>query len=97
MSSKRSVIVAYDISSNKTRRLIYKILKVWRIDGQKSVHECRLTNRQAEELFVEINEPVDQDSDRLLMVWLAQNRKILIRGIARDLVNCRNRYGGESL
>ena len=53
MGTIETVIVAYDISKNKVRAKIHKILKEWRLGGQKSVHECRLTKRQAEELFLE--------------------------------------------
>ncbi|MBF0452418.1 MAG: CRISPR-associated endonuclease Cas2 [Candidatus Magnetomorum sp.] len=95
MSSHRPIVVAYDISNDKIRKKVFKILKLWRIDGQKSVHECRLTQGQAEELFLQINDPLDQKTDRLLMVWLEQNRKVLTRGIARNLINCKLRFGGE--
>ncbi|KPA10105.1 CRISPR-associated protein Cas2 [Candidatus Magnetomorum sp. HK-1] len=76
MGNNRPIIVAYDISNNKTRRNIFKILKSWRIDGQKSVHECRLNQQQAEELFLQLNDPIDQETDRLMMAWLEQNRKV---------------------
>ncbi|KPA15874.1 CRISPR-associated protein Cas2 [Candidatus Magnetomorum sp. HK-1] len=95
MRKNRPIVVAYDISDNKARRKVFKILKSWRIDGQKSVHECRLSNYQAEELFLQISDPINQSTDRLMMAWLSQNRKILIRGKARNLINCQTIYGGE--
>jgi CRISPR-associated protein Cas2 len=95
MRKNKPIIVAYDISKDKIRRKIFKILKLWRIDGQKSVHECRLNQRQAEELFLQLNDPIDQSTDRLLMAWISQNRKILTRGIGKNLLYQYNRYGGE--
>jgi len=38
--SRKPIIVAYDISNNKVRSKALKIVKEWRLDGQKSVHEC---------------------------------------------------------
>ena len=81
MSLANQVIVAYDISNNKTRNKIRKIINEWRLDGQKSVHECWLNNRQAEELFLQIGASANKDTDKLLMAWLEPRRKILTRGI----------------
>lgn len=83
MSTVRPVIIAYDVSDNKKRYRIFKILKSWRLGGQKSVHECRLTKNQAEELFLQIVEHLDHKTDDLLMAWLEPNRSILCRGIAQ--------------
>lgn len=81
------IIVAYDISENKTRRRVLKVLKGWRLDGQKSVHECRLGLRAAEELFVQLSEPLDPATDSLIMAWLDGSRRPLARGIGRPALN----------
>ncbi len=74
------VVIAYDISDNKNRSKIHRILKEWRLDGQKSVHECKLTGQQAEELFLQLSEITDTKTDNLLMIWIERRRKILTRG-----------------
>jgi len=84
MNKYRSVIVTYDISDNKIRTKAFKILKDWRIDGQKSVHECLLTNNQAMELFLQLNTPLNQNTDKLMMVWLDSHKKVLCRGLGRN-------------
>ncbi|MBT6339967.1 MAG: CRISPR-associated endonuclease Cas2 [Desulfobacula sp.] len=84
---KRPIIVAYDISRNKIRTRVRKILKEWRLDNQKSLYECRLTNRQAEELFLQLSENLDHKTDKLLMAWLEPHRNLLYRGIGRDRIN----------
>ena len=76
----RPIIVAYDISKNKTRRQVFKILQEWRLDGQKSVHECRLDRRKAEELFLQLGTAIDRKTDNLLMAWVNTRRKVLVRG-----------------
>jgi len=80
----RPVIVAYDISDNKARKNVFKILKMWRLDGQKSVHECRLKKNQAQELFIQISEHINQSTDSIMIAWIETHRKILYRGLGRD-------------
>ncbi len=92
MSTSRPIVVAYDISKNKIRYKIHKILKEWRLGGQKSVHECRLKMRQAEELFLQLSEPLDKKTDRLLMVWLEIHRSVLYRGVGKDSISYKLRH-----
>jgi CRISPR-associated protein Cas2 len=87
MNNTQPVIIAYDISDNKKRNAVYKILKKWRLDGQKSVHECRLKQWQAEELFLQINEIIDQDTDCLMIAWLETHRQVLYKGIGKPFIN----------
>ncbi|MDM8523749.1 CRISPR-associated endonuclease Cas2 [Desulfococcaceae bacterium HSG8] len=81
------VIVTYDITKNKIRSGVYKIIKEWRLDGQKSVHECRLKMREAEELFLQLSEPLDKETDSLLMIWLESHRPVLCRGLGRNNIH----------
>lgn len=86
MGRKRPVLVSYDITMDKTRRHVFKILKDWRLDGQKSVHECRLTSTEAAELFIQLEENLNPKTDLLMMVWLDQHREIICRGTGRNTV-----------
>ena len=54
MLKSKPLIIAYDISENKVRSQVFRLLKKCRIDGQKSVHECRLTTLEAQNLFNQI-------------------------------------------
>ncbi len=83
MKPFRPVVFAYDISKDKTRRKVFKILKDWRLDGQKSVHECRLPTKSAEELFIQISSIIDKKNDNLIMTWIDPHRKVLARGIGK--------------
>lgn len=80
---RRPAVIAYDIECHCTRRQVLRVLREWRLDGQKSVHECRLTAPEAEELFVQLAEAIDRDRDRLLLAWLAGHRPALARGRGR--------------
>jgi len=86
MKRYNPIVVAYDITSDKTRRKVYKTLKAWRLDGQKSVHECQLRNAEAEDLFLQINDSLNQDTDSLMMAWLEGHRRVLHRGLGRDVI-----------
>ncbi len=70
MPRRFPAVVAYDISENRTRRRVFRILRDWRIEGQKSVAECFLSYREAEELFVQLQEEVDPVTDRLALAFL---------------------------
>ena len=81
--TRKPAIVAYDISADATRRQVYKILLEWRLDGQKSVHECVLSPAEAQELFLQLGEAIDPATDRLLLAWVAPYRALHKRGVGR--------------
>lgn len=83
MAISRPIVVAYDISENKKRAAVRKILKEWNLGNQKSVYECRLTQAQAEELFLQLSHAIDTQTDNLIMAWVEPRRKILTRGLGR--------------
>ena len=73
--ARKPAVIAYDISSDKRRRRVARCLKAWRLDGQYSVFECRLTDREAEELFLELIDLIDTESDCLLLAWMDNARE----------------------
>jgi len=77
---RKPSIIAYDITSSLKRRRVYRRLLQWRIDGQKSVHECLLSQREAQELYLQLGELIDPETDRLMLVWLSPNGTINGRG-----------------
>jgi CRISPR-associated protein Cas2 len=72
---RKPAVIAYDIASDKRRRRVARCLKSWRLDGQYSVFECRLTEREAEELFLELIDLIDTDTDALLLAWMDETRE----------------------
>ena len=82
MPARYPAVVAYDISQNKARRRVHRILQDWRIDGQYSVAECVLSYAEAEELFVQLNEQIDPDTDRIAIAWLFQPMRVRTIGRA---------------
>lgn len=88
----RPIIVAYDISSNKTRAGVRKVLKEWNLDRQKSVYECRLTQRQAEELFLQLSSAIDTETDNLIMAWVEPRRRVLAKGLGKNTALYKNLF-----
>ena len=86
MDEPRPCVVAYDIAADRIRRRVLRVLRAWRIDGQKSVHECWLRPSEAEELFVQLAELIDPDTDRLLLSWVQTRRRGAARGRGRVLL-----------
>ncbi len=80
----RPIIVAYDISKNKARARVRKVLREWNLDNQKSVYECRLTQVQAEELFLQLSQAMNTDTDNLIMAWVEPRRKVLVKGLGKN-------------
>jgi len=72
---RKAAIIAYDISSNKRRRRVFRILKGWSLDSQYSLFECLLSQREAEELFIQLTDLLDEETDTLLLAWVDYTRQ----------------------
>lgn len=72
---RNPAVIAYDISCNKRRRRVYRCLLAWQLDCQYSVFECNLTQKEAEELFIQLTNLIDETKDSLLLAWLSQHHK----------------------
>jgi len=93
MPRSRPIVVAYDISKNKIRSRVRKVLREWNLDNQKSVYECCLTQEQAEELFLQLSAEIDVKTDNLIMAWIEMKRKVLTKGVGSNTsVNKKNFY-----
>lgn len=78
----RLAIIAYDIASNRRRGRALRLLKRWRLSGQKSVHECQLDTDEATELYLQLGELIDPATDHLLLVWSPDDAPALALGLA---------------
>lgn len=65
MVRDRRVIVAYDITDNKRRRVLYKFLKGFGVRTQYSFFECLLSDEQLVRLKVGIRRIVSKEEDRV--------------------------------
>jgi CRISPR-associated protein Cas2 len=67
---RKSAVIAYDISCNKRRKKVFQCLQKWRLDGQYSLFECLLSDKEAEELFLQLTALIDESEDALMLAWL---------------------------
>jgi CRISPR-associated protein Cas2 len=72
--ARKAAVIAYDIRCDKRRRRVARCLKQWRLDGQYSVFECRLTEPEARELFLQLIEQIEPTEDALLLAWIDPRR-----------------------
>lgn len=71
---RQAAVIAYDIRCDKRRRRVARCLQSWRLDGQYSVFECRLTEAEARELFLQLVDLIDGTEDALLLAWMDPGR-----------------------
>lgn len=74
-----TVIIIYDIISNKRRTFLYKLLSAFGYSIQKSAFECILTREKCELLLKKIDKFVQED-DLIRVYKLNQNVKTVIYG-----------------
>ena len=70
MTSRTLTLIAYDIVSERSRVKALKAVRAFGVDGQKSVHECALTQSERRELSSRLREIVDPKTDRLMIMRL---------------------------
>ena len=73
---RKATIIAYDIACNKRRRKVFRCLQAWSLDGQYSLFECQLSQREAEELFIQLSCLINEEEDTLMLAWLDKRRKV---------------------
>lgn len=70
MPRRTLTLIAYDIASNRKRAQALKAVRAFGVDGQKSVHECALTEAERRELKRRLKDIADPRTDRLLVMRL---------------------------
>lgn len=79
---RRLYLAAYDISSASRLRAALYLLKGFASGRQKSVFECFLTRAERHELVATINQIIDPDEDRFLLLPLGPAADIQTLGKA---------------
>jgi len=83
-------IIAFDISCNKRRYRVRKLLKQWGIMSQKSIYETSLAPDAVEELFLQLMEKISTKTDRLLIFPVSPFRKPEFRAFGdKTTLSCR--------
>ncbi len=67
---RKLYLVAYDISAKDRLRNALQASRSFAIGGQKSVHECTLSEAERDELQETMKDLLDLEEDRLLLLRL---------------------------
>jgi CRISPR-associated protein Cas2 len=80
-------VVAYDISDNRRRTRLFKLMKGYGVHTQFSVFECDLTDIQYARMLVGISELVlpDEDNIKVYQVCKSCLRSMHLFGKAKSL------------
>ena len=70
MKHLRLYLVAYDISNNRVRNTALKACRQFATGGQKSLHECWLSEGEHGELLAALHQIINETSDRITLVRL---------------------------
>jgi len=82
MATRSLFIAAYDIRSPRRLRRALQVLKDFACGGQKSVFECYLDKQELQELVTRVEDVLDGDEDRFLVVPIPAGSQVRVLGIA---------------
>jgi CRISPR-associated endonuclease Cas2 len=65
----KATLIAYDVVQDGPRKRALKLIEPYRTGGQKSMHECFISNHQAQSLAGELTQVINAKTDRVLIAW----------------------------
>lgn len=82
-------MIAYDISSNRKRGRLHRLLKEFGLNTQKSVFECDIDEAGLSRLVANVKELVDPETDsfRIYRLCAGCQRKVAVSGQGIKLVS----------
>lgn len=82
MATRQLYLVSYDIRDNRKRREALITARQYATGGQKSVHECWLTEHERNTLANELSVLIDDHTDRALILRLDPRQRVYVLGCA---------------
>ncbi len=80
MTRRHLFLAAYDISSPRRLRQALYTVRDYATGGQKSVHECFLTEYERVELLERIADVIDPEADRFFLLRIDSRARIRVMG-----------------
>ncbi|MCU0757095.1 MAG: CRISPR-associated endonuclease Cas2 [Xanthomonadales bacterium] len=87
MRQRRLVLACYDVTRPSRLRAALAVSRRFATGGQKSVHECWVTRWERHELQHLLSLVIDPDADRVLLVHLDGQRRVITLGAALSPVD----------
>ncbi len=76
-------LVAYDIADTRRLAVITRMMKGWKVGGQKSLCECWLTPAEQRVMLDQLDELIDPETDRIHLFSLDPRMTPRMAGVAR--------------
>jgi CRISPR-associated protein Cas2 len=73
-------LIAYDIRCHRRRRLALRAVKAYAVGGQKSLHECWLTQGELQAAMARLRALIDPLTDRVILVRLDPRARVQTLG-----------------
>ncbi|RMF80842.1 MAG: CRISPR-associated endonuclease Cas2 [Nitrospirae bacterium] len=81
MSTRKLYLVAYDISEPRRLARALEVCREYATGGQKSVHECWLTDAEKREILERLAAVIDEQEDRVHLFRLDPRMEVRAMGI----------------
>ncbi len=69
-------LICYDIANPKRLRRVCRYLKGYKVDGQKSVFECWITEGERREIMRHLDNLMSREEDRIHLFQLDPRKKV---------------------
>ncbi|MBI3935965.1 MAG: CRISPR-associated endonuclease Cas2 [Betaproteobacteria bacterium] len=87
METRSLYLAAYDVAAPRRLRAALELVKGYSTGGQKSVHECFLTEGEKAHLLHDMALVLEEDEDSFLLLRLDPRAKVLTLGKALEPVD----------
>lgn len=87
LKHRRLYLIAYDISSHDIRRQALRICRKYATGGQRSIHECWLSDGEYGDVLADLSLIIDPESDRITSVLLDGRQPVHTLGRATEPLN----------
>lgn len=79
---RKLYLVCYDIASPKRLRRVGRYLKAYRVEGQKSVYECWVTEGERRRIVADLETLTSPIEDRISLFQLDPRQRVRCFGLA---------------
>jgi CRISPR-associated protein Cas2 len=87
METRSLYLAAYDVADPRRLRAALDLIKGYSTGGQKSVHECFLTEGERAQLLADMALVLEEDEDSFLLLRLDPGARVYTLGIAAQPVD----------
>lgn len=87
METRSLYLAAYDVAAPRRLRAALELVKGYSTGGQKSVHECFLTEGERARLLLDVAQVLDEEEDSFILLRLDPRARVLTLGRAREPVD----------